>query len=222
MPSTNCSCDTTRDPRRVALGVKGTGFPPVDPPWCRDLAPHAAVSSSDPRIWEHPFLLHLRQEALITKGHGHNHQLFHLLRGRENSTKWRSVRAGDLGHRDLLLRVVRESLLHHSLQDSVLHSAQPGQAAQVHRESAPREQTPRCAPLCAAEPVPAALAALVSWQATYPTRRLPRRTAGRTPRPWPHWSSAYSSWPPWSLPSSVSCGASCFSCLPNPLNFGGS
>ena len=96
------------------------------------------------------------------------------------------------------------------------------QAAQVHRESAPREQTPRCAPLCAAEPVPAALAALASWQTTYPTRRLPRRTAGRTPRPWPHWSSAYSSWPPWSLPSSVSCGASCFSCLPTPLNFGGS
>ena len=40
--------------------------------------------------------------------HWHIHQLFHHLRSRENSTK-RSVLAGDLGHCDLLLRVVRES-----------------------------------------------------------------------------------------------------------------
>ena len=108
-------------PKAGRTGCEGYRISTSGPP----LVPRPG-SSSDPRIWEHPLLLHLRQEALITKGHGHNHQLFHLLCGRENSTKWRSVRAGDLGHRDLLLRVVRESLLYHSLLDSVLHPAQRG------------------------------------------------------------------------------------------------
>ena len=170
---------------RGPLGVRGANPPPVGPRRPHNLAPLVSMTISRKRTTN------------VSHGSRHFHQLFRQLR-LENRTMRDGIQ-WDLGHCDDLLG---------NCSVEELEDVHQLVAAQERRDRAPARarRTRSSAPRCAAGSALAAPAARPDRSAAYPTRRLPHRTARRTPCPRPHWSSTCSTWPPWSLPCSVPVG----------------